>query len=248
MRIVQITDLHVGREGEDTFGVDVRANFLKVLNAVRQKQPHYLVLSGDLCYRDGDTEIYEWIYEQMERLGIPYDIISGNHDDPIMMAAAFGRSDLLKNEELYFIKEFNGRPVIFLDTTRGAVSEQQQQWLRRQLQGFNEEALVFMHHPPLEAGVPFMDSRHALRNRGEVQGIFLDHPFNVNIFTGHYHVEKVIRKKNIVVHITPSCYFQIGQDSEDFQVDHYRIGLREINWDNGVMMNSVYYFNGETNR
>ena len=248
MRIVQITDLHVGREGEDTFGVDVRANFLKVLNAVRQKQPHYLVLSGDLCYRDGDTKIYEWIYEQMELLDIPYDIISGNHDDPVMMATVFGRSHLLKEEELYFVKEFNGRPVLFLDTTKGVVSEQQQRWLRGRLQDFNEDALVFMHHPPLEAGVPFMDSRHALRNRSEVQAIFLAHPFNVNIFTGHYHVEKVIRKKNIVVHITPSCYFQIGQESEEFQVDHYRIGLREITWDNGVMMNSVHYFNGETNR
>ena len=93
-----------------------------------------------------------------------------------------------------------------------------------------------------------MDSRHALRNREEVQAIFLDHPYNVNIFTGHYHVEKVIRKKNIVVHITPSCFFQIGQDSEEFQVDHFRIGLREINWDNGVMMNAVFYFNGVANR
>ena len=248
MRIVQITDLHVGREGEDTYGVDVRANFLKVLDAVRQKQPHYLVLSGDLCYRDGDPQIYEWIYEQMERLNIPYDIISGNHDDPVMMAQAFGRSHLLKGKELYFAKELNGRPVLFLDTTEGALSEQQQEWLREQLQGLKQEAMVFMHHPPLQAGVPFMDSRHALRNREEVQAIFLDHPYNVNIFTGHYHVEKVIRKKNIVVHITPSCFFQIGQDSEEFQVDHFRIGLREINWDNGVMMNAVFYFNGVANR
>lgn len=244
MRIVQITDLHVGREGEDTYGVDVRANFLKVLDAIQEKQPHYLVLSGDLCYRDGDPDIYHWIYEQVECLKIPYDIISGNHDDPVMMAEAFGRSHLLKDGELYFVKEFGGRPVIFLDTTTGLVSGRQQEWLRAQLQGLKQEAMVFMHHPPLEAGVPFMDSRHALRNRDEVQSIFLAHPYSVNIFSGHYHVEKLIRKKNVVVHITPSCFFQIGQESEEFQVDHYRIGLREIRWENGVMTNAVHYLNG----
>ena len=248
MRIVQITDLHVGQEGEDTYGVDVRANFLNVLDAVRKRQPHHLVLSGDLCYRDGDPGIYQWIFEKVEALGIPYDIISGNHDDPVMMANAFGRSHLLKGGELYFFKELDGRPALFLDTTTGVVSERQQAWLREQLQRIGQEAIIFMHHPPLEGGVPFMDSRHALRNRGEVQSIFLSHPYNVNIFTGHYHVEKAIRKKNILVHITPSCFFQIGQESEEFQVDHYRIGLRVINWENGVMMNGVHYLNGVANR
>ena len=70
MRIVQITDLHVGREGEETYGVDVRANFRKILQAARQWRPEYLVLSGDLCYRDGDVAIYHWIREQLDELGI----------------------------------------------------------------------------------------------------------------------------------------------------------------------------------
>lgn len=245
MRIVQITDLHVGREGEETYGVDVRANFLNILQAAQKWQPQYLVLSGDLCYRSGETGIYTWIRQQLDEQGIPYEVLSGNHDDPAMMAKAFGRESLLKNGELYYTREWNGRKVIFLDTTTGMVSGQQQGWLREQLQHMEHEAMIFMHHPPLMAGVPFMDSRHALRNRGEVQAILLAHPFNVHVFSGHYHVEKAVRKQNILVHITPSCFFQIGQVSEQFQVDHYRIALRDINWDNGVMMNAVHYLNGE---
>jgi len=241
MRIVQITDLHVGREGEDTYGVDVRSNFLKILEAVREKKPNYLVLSGDLCYRDGESEIYHWIKSQMDTLDIPYEILSGNHDDPVMLARAFKREELLKGKELYFVKTFEGRPVIFLDTTTGVVSQKQLQWLKSELQRLDGEAMVFMHHPPLEAGVPFMDQRHGLQNKEEVQSVFFEHPHNINIFTGHYHVEKVIRKRNIVVHITPSCFFQIGQQSPNFEVDHYRIGLREISWNNGIMMNAVHY-------
>jgi Icc protein len=199
------------------------------------------VLSGDLCYRDGESEIYRWIKSQIDDLNIPYEILSGNHDDPVMLAQEFQREDLLKGKELYFIKEFEGRPVLFLDTTTGSLSEEQLSWLQQELRGLKGEALIFMHHPPLEAGVPFMDQRHGLKNKEAVQQILFEHPHNVNIFTGHYHVEKIIRKKNIVVHITPSCFFQIGQQSPEFEVDHYRIGLREISWNNGVMMNTVHY-------
>ena len=42
MRIVQITDLHVGQPGEDTQGVDVRANFLKIKAAIEELQPDHL--------------------------------------------------------------------------------------------------------------------------------------------------------------------------------------------------------------
>lgn len=248
MRIVQITDLHVGHQDEDTYGVDVRANFLQILEAARKRHPAYLVLSGDLCYRDGDAEVYHWIRQRLEDLGIPYEIMSGNHDDPVLMAQAFGREQLLKNRELYFVKELGGRPVVFLDTTSGVVSLPQQEWLRRQLQALDEEAIVFMHHPPIDAGVPFMDTRYALRNQDEVLAILSAHPYGVNVFSGHYHVEKIIRQGNVVAHITPSCFFQIAQQSEEFQVDHYRIAFREIDWENGVIMNAVHYLEGNRQR
>lgn len=241
MRIVQITDLHVGREGEDTYGVNVRENFLKVLEAAQEIHPQHLVLSGDLCYRQGDPDIYRWMRQQLDEKGIPYDIISGNHDDPVMMAHIFERQALLKNSELYFMRYWEGRPIIFLDTTIGEVSETQLDWLKEVLHPHQQEILLFMHHPPLLGGVPFMDNKHSLRNSEAVQQILFEHPYNINIFTGHYHVEKVIRKRNILVHITPSCFFQIGQQSAEFEVDHYRIGFRAIEWNNGVMMNTVHY-------
>ena len=244
MRIIQITDLHVGRSGENPFGVDVRANFRQVLNAACRTSPFCLVLSGDLCYDDGQAEIYRWIRQQLDQTGIPYEIMSGNHDDPVLLAQAFGREHLLKNKELFFVKELAGRPVIFLDTTPGIVSAAQQTWLKAQLQQIENEALVFMHHPPVEAGVPFMDQRYPLRNRAEVMAILLAHPYGVNVFTGHYHAEKVVRQGNVVVHVTPSCFFQIAQQSPDFQVDHYRIAYRQIDWEDGLMQNAVHYLEG----
>lgn len=242
MKIVQITDLHIGRPGEDTYGVDVRGNFEAILSSACARQPQRLIVSGDLCYRDGDASIYTWVKAKLDGTGVPYIVISGNHDDPVLMAEVFGLKDLLQEKELYFTKDFGGQPVLFLDTTTGRVSDAQQAWLRDQLaQQRDQEAVVFMHHPPVQGGVPFMDERHPLQNREEVQTIFFEHPQNVSIFTGHYHAEKTIRQRNIVVHITPSCFFQIGQRSAGFEVDHYRIGLREINWHDGLLMNTVHY-------
>ena len=89
MRIVQLTDLHVGLEGEDTYGVDVRQNFLQILEKVKAETPDLLVISGDLCYHQGDAQIYEWIKGHLDQIDIPYEVMSGNHDDPQLLAKAF---------------------------------------------------------------------------------------------------------------------------------------------------------------
>jgi Icc protein len=241
MRIVQLTDLHVGLEDEDTYGVDVRQNFLQILDKAKAQDPDLLVISGDLCYRDGDATIYKWIKSHLDSANLPYEIMSGNHDDPTLLAQSFGREDLLKGHELYFSRSYAGRTALFLDTTTYEMSTAQLEWLEQALKAIDSPALVFMHHPPLPSGVPFMDTKHSLRNMGAVQEVFFQHPHPVHVFTGHYHVEKVITKQNLTVYITPSCFFQIGQRSEDFEVDHYRIALRTIDWSNGMMMNAVHY-------
>lgn len=241
MRIVQLTDLHIGKEGEDTFGVDVRQNFLQILKQAKAQDPDLLVISGDLCYRDGEAAVYRWIKRQLDQAGFTYEVLSGNHDDPTLMAKVFERGPLLKGQELYFKREYRGRTLLFLDTTTYAVSAPQLEWLSQELAAIDGPALVFMHHPPLRSGVPFMDSKHYLRNMESVQEVFFRHPHPVQVFTGHYHVDKAVQKQNLTVYITPSCFFQIGQQSEDFEVDHYRIALRTIDCRNGVMMNAVHY-------
>ena len=89
-----------------------------------------------------------------------------------------------------------------------------------------------------------MDNRYPMQYVEPVQKIFFDHDANVHIFCGHYHVEKTIRLKNITVHITPSCFFQIDQESAEFKVDHHRIGYREIVLDNQMLSSTVRYLDG----
>ncbi len=244
MKIIQITDLHIGKPGEETFGVDVRGNFRRTLLKARELAPDHLVVTGDLCYRDGQRSIYEWVKEELDEAAIPYDIISGNHDDPRLLAETFGRKELLKDGELYFERQLKGRLLLFLDTTQGRVSQPQLAWLARRLAHRNEDPVLFMHHPPLAGGVPYMDNKYALKNQSEVQAIFRNCPYPVHVFVGHYHVDKIIRSGNLSVYITPSTFFQINQHHVDFQVDHRRPGFREIVIEEGVLKSTVVYLDG----
>ena len=242
MKIAQLTDLHIGRAGSPTFQTDVRGNFLNVLALLRQADPDYLVVTGDLCFRDPDPDVCHWVRAQLEGLALPYDLISGNHDDPVMLAEIFERQALLHGEELYFVRELNGHPLLFLDTTTGLVSQPQLDWLEQQLvERSQEEVLVFMHHPPVYGGVPYMDEHYALQNREAVQQLFFRHGAPIRVFTGHYHVDKVIQRRNTTVYITPACFFQIDQHSPSFAVDHRRPGLRIIELEEDRLLSTVHY-------
>ncbi len=241
MRIIHITDPHLGENGEDTFGVDVRANFLNVLEAASRLKPDHLVLTGDLCFRHGNANIYYWVKTQLDRLGIPYENISGNHDDPVQMAKSFERLGNLHMGELYFAKSLGGRPMLFLDTTTGEMSLLQREWLEDQLRHTQQEVILFMHHPPLQGGVPYMDANYPLHNREAVQAIFFQYPYPITVFCGHYHVEKTVQQNNVIMHITPSTFYQIDQFSEAFQVDHKRPGFRVIDLEEGHFRHTVRY-------
>lgn len=244
VKIIQISDLHIDVEGETPFDIDVRKNFLKIIDEIKSLEPDHLVISGDLCYRDGDENIYRWIKKEVSEPAIPFSVISGNHDDSVLLAKVFELEHLMTNEELFYAKKIGKSTFLFLDSSRGYHSANQLTWLKRQLKNAKDDVFVFMHHPPVLAGVPFMDGKYPLQDIPAIQEIFFSYPKNVNIFTGHYHVDKTIRINNLVIQITPSLFYQIDQKSEDFKVDHHHIALREIVIENNHYTSTLKYFNG----
>ena len=231
MRIAQITDLHIGQEGENTFDIDVRANFQRILHRIRVLAPDYMVVTGDLCYRDAAPEIMDYVKAELDRLDIPYYVIAGNHDDSTMLAQHFGIRTHLHDGELYYCQVLDGFPVLFLDSARGQLSARQKAWLQEQLGKFTGPALVFMHHPPLWADVPYMDTNFPLQDRTEVAAILQQAPYPVSVFCGHYHIDQTVHEGSLQVHITPSGFFQIDPASAEFAVEHHRVGFRDISWE-----------------
>ncbi|MFK7904646.1 MAG: metallophosphoesterase [Chitinophagales bacterium] len=244
--IAQITDIHIGMQGEDTNGIDVRANFLCVLKEVEQAGVDYIVVSGDLCFDIGIREIYEWVKSALDAVGIPYFVIPGNHDNPSMLALVFGLEHLLQKEELFYQREIEevGK-LLFLDSTTGIVSAQQLTFLKESCQDPAIPNLLFVHHPPSLADITHMDNNYALKNIGEVQAAIGECASKPHaIFCGHYHCGRtiVLPKLHTNVFITPSsAFFQLNPDAVGFEIKSERSAWRKIVWDGESVKTSVCY-------
>jgi len=246
MQLAFITDLHVDKAFEYPFGIDTRENLKRILNAISKSPAEELIIGGDLCYRSPEPEIYEWIFEELNQFGMPYHIIAGNHDDATMMSKIGGFDALLNGTELYFARRFKHHLALFLDTSQGSISKNQLKWLDRQIYQHKGPTIIFMHHPPVYANVPFMDDdpSKSFSEGDKILAVLAKHDNMIPVFTGHYHVEKNVIKDNIALHITPSCFFQIDQFEKEFKVDHHRIAFRLIELEGDEMKNSLHYIAG----
>ena len=168
MRIAFITDMHLGAEGEKPEGVDVRKNFLDAVALLDDLKPNCLVLGGDFCNTTADRSVYEWVKKQVDELTIPYYVISGNHDDSALLADVFHKNHDLLQGELYYALPLEGRPSLFLDSSKGEFSPEQWTWLRDYMSALRDtNVIIFMHHPPLLADVEYMDRKYAMRESEE---------------------------------------------------------------------------------
>ncbi len=246
MKFAFITDLHIDKAYEYPYGIDPRANFQRILKAIAKGPAEQLIIGGDLCYRAPEVEIYEWIFEELAQFKMPFHIIAGNHDDPEMMSKIGGFEALMTEGELFYARKFKPFLAIFLDTSKGKVSKNQLAWMDRQLYQHKGPTVIFMHHPPMHAGVPVMDDNPKRAFQGKEAFLEILESTNrpIPIFTGHYHVEKTVSFKNVQLFITPSCFFQINQFKDDFKVDHHRIAYRLIELDGDSLKSSLHYIAG----
>jgi Icc protein len=242
--IAQISDIHIGEENEIVRGINVRNQFLDVLQVLRKKELDILIVSGDLAATHGEIEIYQWIKQKLDEFPYPYIIMPGNHDNVSMMSQVFDFEEkYLHNAMLYFHRILKGRHFYFLDSQPYFVASEQLDWLKKQLMNSNEEAFLFIHHPPLLCECEFMDKKHALRNRDTVWQILSDLTAIKHIFCGHYHTEKLIEKDGKFVHLTPSTMLQIDTKSFRFDIASTIAGWRMIEWQGDHLNTYVEYLN-----
>lgn len=241
MKIIQITDLHIGRVDEETMKVDVRSNFLKILTRIKEVNPDLLVISGDLCFDKPHASIYNWIKKHLDQSKIPFLAIPGNHDESILLANSLDLDGLLKKDEIYYLKEWDNWTCLFLDSAVGKMSDEQYAFIEKSLSEAKAHCLVFIHHPTAKMGVNFMDNKYPFQELEKIQKCFSTFNGNLNIFCGHFHVDKMTQFQNQNIFITPSCYVQIDPNEPDFKVDHYRIGYREIELLRDRLLTRVVY-------
>lgn len=244
MKIIQLSDSHIGRETDVTSGIDVRRNFEFLLEKVVKEKPDLLVHTGDICYETPEENIYNWAKKKLITTNLPFSIIAGNHDDSAMMCNIFYQKPNIR--EYYYTLTFQNNKLIFLDTCNGDMSDEQYYWLEIEIKSTNN-IIIFMHHPPIKMGVPFMDNKYAFKSSEKFCKLFDTITRPITIFCGHYHHERTVRRHPLEINICPSTYYELNDFNENFAISNDHIGYRVINIDNfGNVTSATKYFKGFT--
>ena len=245
MRILQLTDIHISKEGElYDDGINSRKQFLDVLEKAAPQKEDLLVLSGDLCAIDGDLEIYRWIKNQIDPLPCRTLVMAGNHDDSKLMREVFSEESLVGEAEWYGSLIFNETRIHFLDTAPNALSEEQIKWLGEISKSDQGPCLLFIHHPPVPCRPKILDEHIALTNRDKVWPAIKEVPSLRAVFCGHYHSDDHVSVDGIEVYLTPSTALQIEDDNESekkYKKVHMP-GFREIHFKGDQLETAVHYF------
>jgi 3',5'-cyclic AMP phosphodiesterase CpdA len=220
MIIAQITDTHVLPEGRKLG--DLLDTNAQLEAAVRQlnglSTPADVVLvTGDLT-DDGEGGSYAVLHARLSGLDCPFYLIPGNHDRRQAMIAAFPDHAYLPREGfLQYAVEAHPLRLIALDTLveghdEGALCEERLTWLDATLaEEPDRPALIFMHHPPLDSGIWWMDAMGLAGVRG-LRAVLDRHRQVRLIVCGHVHRPFHSMLGAVPVAAAPSVAMQVHLD------------------------------------
>ncbi|MCC2954029.1 metallophosphoesterase [Massilia sp. IC2-477] len=205
MLIAQVTDLHLHADPAHPN----LARFTRVLAhlAALRPLPDLLVLSGDLA-DDGAIESYRQLQEALAAWPQPVRFALGNHDDRAHFRSVFGDSHFTEGF-VQGVTDLGGLRLVVLDSLEegrhgGAFCASRAGWLRQALQdGGNKPALVFLHHPPVDVGLPWIDPGPDQAWIARLDAALQGAPIAA-ICTGHVHLGGVFRWQGRQVATCPS--------------------------------------------
>jgi len=221
MLIAQISDTHIPRRGEKTYGIAPMAeNLARCVDHINQcdPKPDVVLVTGDITSA-GAIEEAEYAASLLGRLQSPFFIIPGNHDDPTILRAAFDEHAYptgYQGFSNYVIEDFDVR-LIAMDSTvpgspGGEICQARAVWLDERLsEGRQRPTVIFMHHPPVKCGVLETDVDGF--SGADLLGDVVTNYANVEgIICGHIHLPTHVRWRGTVVSTAPSTGMQLGLD------------------------------------
>jgi 3',5'-cyclic AMP phosphodiesterase CpdA len=218
--IAQLTDLHVVPENQLLHGlVDTNRLFeaaVQRLNTLAPR-PDAVLLTGDLV-EQGTPECYAALRARLERLAVTYYVIPGNHDSRAPLRQAFiDQAYLPRDGFVQYVIETHAVRLIALDTVlerreEGELCQHRLTWLRETLNADRARpTLVFMHHPPFETGIWWMDGC-GLSGADELASLLDQHPQVKLVVCGHQHRAITSSIGRAIVSVAPSTCYQVHLD------------------------------------
>lgn len=192
MLICQISDLHVGADGDDADernSVRLRA----VIDHVRalDPAPDLIIISGDLTER-GDRRSYERLRDMLTSLGTAPLLMVGNHDRRTALLEVFPDTPVADGFVQY-VRDWPALRLIVLDTLEegragGSFCATRAAWLTAQLaERSATPTLIALHHPPFPVGIDWMDPPADAAWIERLREHVVANPQIVGMIAGHIH-------------------------------------------------------------
>jgi len=229
IRLLQITDCHLGRSSEESLLGLVTADTLdSVLEGIAANEGRFdLVLnSGDIS-NDGTPESYDRFIKAVRKHlpGTPIAWLEGNHDDPESMRKIISsppQTDFVQLGDWNLIL-LNSR-VPFEE--RGELPQSELDRLESLLANDPKTpTLIFLHHQIIPVGSAWID-QYVVSNATEFFKI-IDKYENIRAVSwGHVHQEFHEVHGGVDLLASPSTCLQFKPQNDDFTVDEAMPGYR----------------------
>jgi 3',5'-cyclic AMP phosphodiesterase CpdA len=228
--IAQISDLHIKAPGTLAYGrVDTARALERCVATLNQftPKPDLVVISGDLVDTPGAEE-YAHLKRLLGPLNIAFAGIPGNHDQRDMMRATLPQNYAFPSGPLNQHLEIGGLDLVLLDSSvsgkpHGELDAPTLRWLEATLASAPDRpALLFLHHPPFQAGIRHMD-RQNLQNADELANVVKRHPRVQLIATGHVHRATLTMFAGVPTTICPAPNHAVDLDLAELREPSFKV-------------------------
>jgi Icc protein len=193
MKIIHLTDTHLVDKGTRLYGIDPHERLRLAIEDINQTHgdADAVFITGDLT-NWGEPEEYKSITDALAPLTVPLHLLLGNHDNRANFQTAFPDAHCDSNGFVQSIIETDQGRMILLDTLQegtaaGWLCENRLNWLNNQLSEASGSIYLFMHHPPFDIGISWLD-QIGLVQKAEFEAVIAPYKSRIRqIFFGHVH-------------------------------------------------------------
>jgi len=236
---IQLSDPQFGMFTANKDFVQETANFEFAVASINRLKPAFVVITGDLVNKPGDSAQIDEFHRIAAKITVPVYNVVGNHDienvpTPATIAAytnAFGPDHYTFHHDGFVGIVLNSIIIHSPQQTTNHLAIQDA-WLRAELERARaagaQHIVVFQHHPWFLASATETNQYFNIPSERRAPHLALFHEFGVKyLFSGHYHRNALARDGDLEAVTTGPVGMPQGGDKSGLRVVIVRDDLIE---------------------